>query len=72
MITNEENSGQQLDDRFPRDPFMLLSFINMKLRDKYPEGLDSLCSDMNIDAEKLCRILSENGFEYDKTNNRFW
>ena len=31
----------------PKDPMMLFSFINMKLRDYYP-SLDALCADMYV------------------------
>ena len=31
---------------FPQDPYMLLSVVNMKLRDRF-SSLDSLCEDMN-------------------------
>ena len=42
----------------PLDPMMLLSFINMKLRDFYPT-LDILCDDMNIDRTELEKKLNE-------------
>ena len=32
----------------PKDPVMLLSFINLKLRDYYT-SLEALCDDLNID-----------------------
>lgn len=55
----------------PNDPFMLLSVINLKLRDFY-SGLDELCDDMNIDKADLCEKLSAAGFEYSEEQNRFW
>ena len=55
----------------PQDPMMLLSFINMKLRDFYPD-LDSLCEDLDIDRNSLEAKLKELGFEYSAENNRFW
>lgn len=55
----------------PSDPFMLMSVINMKLRDFY-KNLDDLCSDMGIDKTKLCDRLNSAGFEYDEKNNKFW
>lgn len=58
--------------QLPNDPAMLLSFINMKLRDQYPDGLDSLCDDMNIDKDALVRELSYAGFSYSPEHNRFW
>ena len=55
----------------PNDPFMLLSYVNMKLRDTY-SNLDLLCEDMNVSKEDICKRLSDAGFEYDEKNNRFW
>lgn len=55
----------------PNDPMMLMSFINMKLRDIYP-SLDSLCEDMDIDKSQLLEKLGSVGFEYSPENNRFW
>lgn len=50
---------------------MLMSVINMKLRDFYP-SLDELCEDMGIDRNELEDTLKKFGFEYDPTGNRFW
>lgn len=55
----------------PSDPFMLLSFVNMKLRDQY-STLDSLCSDLDIDRHWLETTLEAAGFEYSEENNKFW
>lgn len=55
----------------PNDPFMLLSFINMKLRDFYP-SLSELCDDLEIDRETLETRLKEAGFEYNEELNKFW
>lgn len=55
----------------PEDPFMLLSFINMKLRDCY-DSLDQLCEDLNIDRYTLEEKLKSVGFEYDIKQNKFW
>ena len=55
----------------PQDPMMLLSFINMKLRDFYPD-LDSLCKDLDIDRNSLESKLKAKGFEYSAENKRFW
>jgi hypothetical protein len=55
----------------PEDPFMLYSFINMKLRDYYP-SLDVLCEDMNLDKDDLIEKLQKAGFEYNSENNKFW
>ena len=55
----------------PQDPMMLMSFINMKLRDFYP-SLDALCEDLEISREELEERLSKAGFEYSEENKRFW
>lgn len=55
----------------PEDPFMLLSFINMKLRDYY-KNLDQLCEDLNIDRQALEDKLKSAGFEYNEAQNKFW
>ena len=55
----------------PEDPFMLYSFINMKLRDYYP-SFDVLCEDMNLDKDDLIEKLQKAGFEYNSENNKFW
>ena len=56
---------------FPKDPFMLLSWANMKLRDFYP-SLDALCEDLEIDRKELEERLSGAGFEYNEAQNKFW
>lgn len=61
-----------LDDRFPKDSAMLLSFINMKLRDDYPRGLEQLADDMDINPDTIISILAEAGFEYNPEANKFW
>lgn len=48
----------------PRDPFMLMSFLNMKLRDGEYDSLEDLCSSLDIDVDKLKQELASSGFEY--------
>ena len=55
----------------PKDPMMLFSLINMKLRDFYP-SLDALCSDLNVNKEDIVNRLKEAGFEYNSEQNKFW
>ncbi|MCI8372929.1 MAG: DUF4250 domain-containing protein [Lachnospiraceae bacterium] len=57
-------------DKMPKDPVMLLSFVNMKLRDYY-QDLESLCRDYEITMKELSGILDKIGYRYDKTLNRF-
>ena len=57
-------------DTLPRDPFMLYSYINMKLRDQYP-SLDELCASEDIDKDTLINTLTAAGFTYDKERDQF-
>ncbi|MGN0602484.1 MAG: DUF4250 domain-containing protein [Oscillospiraceae bacterium] len=54
----------------PNDPFMLLSFINTMLRDKYA-SLDALCDDLDESKTDITAKLSAAGFEYDDKLNKF-
>ncbi|MCM1570160.1 MAG: DUF4250 domain-containing protein [Roseburia sp.] len=54
----------------PQDPVMLLSYINLKLRDYYP-SLDALCEDLSADKEALISSLAAIDYHYDEENNRF-
>lgn len=48
----------------PSDPFMLMSMINMKLRDGDYSSLDDLCTSLDIDKDQISETLSKAGFEY--------
>ena len=54
----------------PKDPFMLLSFINMHLRDD-GMSLDELCKSLDIDRDNLVKTLKDAGFEYLPEVNQF-
>ena len=56
--------------KLPEDPVMLLSFINMKLRDQYA-SLDDLCDDLNVLSVELEEKLGEIGYFYNAKENRF-
>lgn len=57
-------------ENLPKDPYILLSYINTKLRDDYP-SLDTLCDDMDVDRGELVAALGAAGFEYSQSANRF-
>jgi hypothetical protein len=54
----------------PNEPVMLLSFINLKLRDFYP-SLDALCEDMELDKNLIVDKLAKIDYHYDCTQNKF-
>lgn len=56
--------------KLPEEPVMLLSFINMKLRDQYA-SLDDLCDDLNVLSVDLEEKLGEIGYFYNVKENRF-
>ena len=55
----------------PKDPVMLMSFLNMKLRDCYP-SLDELCLSMDVDRAALEERMAQGGWEYNAAANQFW
>lgn len=54
----------------PKDPVMLLSFINLKLRDYY-RSLDACCEDLDLEKEELLLKLEGIGYRYDEGKNQF-
>lgn len=54
----------------PSDPMILLSCINMKLRDSCP-SLREFCDDNDIDTDELTNKLAAIGYKYDETTNQF-
>ena len=54
----------------PKDPRLLLSVVNTKLRDYYP-SLDALCDDMDVSREVLEEKLGMIDYRYDAEKNQF-
>ena len=54
----------------PKDPAMLLSFINLKLRDYY-SSLETLCEDQQVEENEICEKLALIDYEYDAQKNQF-
>ena len=57
-------------NEIPKDPIMLLSMVNMKLRDKY-DSLEELCYELDVNEDDLITELNEAGFEYYPELNQF-
>ncbi len=55
----------------PKDPMMLFSVVNMKLRDYY-DSLDALCEDLNVERSAIEAALAAAGFEYSEEHRKFW
>ncbi|MCD7854875.1 MAG: DUF4250 domain-containing protein [Clostridiales bacterium] len=54
----------------PKDPIILLSYINTKLRDEY-SSLDDLCASLGESRDEIKESLSAVGFTYDSSLNKF-
>lgn len=54
----------------PKDPFMLMSYINTQLRDHY-SSLEDLCASLGIDQENIEQSLQKIGFVYSSQLNKF-
>ena len=56
--------------KLPKDPFMLLSYINTQLRDNYP-SLKELSKSCDISETDIKKSLANVGYTYDSASNRF-
>lgn len=54
----------------PNDPVMLLSFVNLKLRDYYV-SLTALCDDLDTDKAEIEAKLAKIDYHYDEEKNQF-
>lgn len=54
----------------PKDPVMLLSIVNMKLRDGCP-SLEEFCKSLGAVQTALEQKLASIGYQYDAQTNQF-
>ena len=54
----------------PKDPFILLSFVNTRLRDEYT-SLSELCASLDGSETEICDTLAAAGYRYDSEHNQF-
>ena len=54
----------------PKDPMILFSVLNTKLRDFYP-SLDALCDDLDEDKQAILDAMARVGLKYDPEKNQF-
>lgn len=57
-------------EQLPKDPVMLLSFVNTQLRDFY-SSLTDLCEAFDIKEQELTDKLLLIDYRYDETRNQF-
>ena len=54
----------------PKDPVMLLSYMNTQLRDFYP-SLSECCLSLGIEEEEIVTSLETIDYRYDNEKNQF-
>ena len=54
----------------PKDPVMLLSLINTKLRD-YNSSLDDFCKENNLNEDEIKKKLEMIDYHYNEERNQF-
>ncbi|HAR80561.1 MAG TPA: DUF4250 domain-containing protein [Succinivibrionaceae bacterium] len=52
------------------DPYILVSAVNMQLRDEF-SSLEDLCAAQEIDVNALKERLKKSGFKYDQEQRQF-
>ncbi|MGN0165396.1 MAG: DUF4250 domain-containing protein [Lachnospiraceae bacterium] len=54
----------------PKDPVILLSYVNTCLRDKYP-SLESFAEVENVSVSEITSVLAGIDYSYDENTNQF-
>ena len=57
-------------NNLPKDPAMLLSYVNTELRDNYPD-LEDFCLSNNVDINDVVGRLRSIDYVYDERSNLF-
>lgn len=70
MVTLSFNRPEVKEMALPKDPYMLLSVVNMKLRDQY-SSFEALCDDMEADPGSISAVLGGLGYTYSEEVNQF-
>ncbi len=58
-------------DKLPNDPAMLVSAVNMLLRDEEFDSLEELCFNFDTTAEKVKEQLQDSGYIYSEEQKQF-
>ncbi len=57
-------------NQIPKDPVMLLSYLNTQLRDFYP-SLEDCCRSLSLDQAETEKKLKQIDYRYDPEKNQF-
>ena len=58
-------------DYLPSDPAMLVSAINMLLRDDEFDSLEDLCNSFDRDPQQIIAFLGDNGYVFSAQQKQF-
>ena len=74
LILIESISGNrkqvEIVSTIPKDPVILLSYVNTQLRDNY-SSLDEMCQALDADKSRIISVLSGIGYQYEPAQNSF-
>lgn len=70
LITRKEEIKEKMVNFNQKDPYMMLSLINTKLRDEC-ESFDDLCSTYDLEVEEVISRMDAIGYSYDSRLNQF-
>lgn len=59
-----------MNETIPKDPYLLLSYVNLKLRDYYT-SLEDMCKTLDIDQTALVTKMAGIDYEYSADQNQF-
>lgn len=68
--SKKESGKKKMANTIPKDPVMLLSYINTLLRDQY-SSLELLGEEMELNVQELKEKLSVIDYTYDAERNQF-
>ncbi len=69
-FSSEPNVSKGENMNIPKDPVMLMSYINTQLRDNYP-SLSELAKSLGLDENEIMDKLNGIGMKYDPDLNKF-
>jgi hypothetical protein len=66
----EERTVKREERAMPKDPVILLGYVNQQLRDAYP-SLDEFCKSNHVSEEAIKKTLDQIDYRYDRNTNQF-
>ena len=62
--------GGEKMSSIPKDPVMLMSYLNTQLRDSYA-SLEELCRSLDLDQAEVEKKLAQIDYHYEEGSNQF-